>query len=232
MQQYPFHHQWKKERMEELFVAILSMLLLAALIPLYLWKRRQAPRSPDHAEEDVQVPQREAVVRATGNRRMRRRPASAASTSSAPIEEGCATIFRPLRISSDLLMTKMRTAVIQGLLKFYDLNRKFKCGIEMIYHTLYSPSSSHSLYPISTSTLEIEWRSYFIAGFVGQLNTGIYWTKRFSYKMRTAEIVDGSDDEAAEGDYYNSKASKKKDKKRQEREAQRQVQSYILPVIS
>lgn len=55
MQQYPFHHQWKKERMEELFVAILSMLLLAALIPLYLWKRRQAPRSPDHAEEDVQV---------------------------------------------------------------------------------------------------------------------------------------------------------------------------------
>ncbi|KAE9456606.1 hypothetical protein C3L33_11611, partial [Rhododendron williamsianum] len=73
--------------MEELFVAILSMLLLVALIPLYLWKRRQAPRSPDHAEEDVQVPQREAVVRATGNRRMRRRPASAASTSSAPIEE-------------------------------------------------------------------------------------------------------------------------------------------------
>lgn len=50
--------------------------------------------------------------------------------------------------------------------------------------------------------------------------------------MRTAEIVDGSDDEAAEGDYYNAKASKKKDKKRQEREAQRQVQSYILPVIS
>jgi hypothetical protein len=38
------------------------------------------------------------------------------------------------------------------------------------------------------------------------------------------EIVDGSDDEAAEGDNYNAKASKKKEKKRQEREAQRQVE--------
>ncbi|XP_057465063.1 DDRGK domain-containing protein 1-like isoform X2 [Actinidia eriantha] len=73
--------------MEELFVAILSMLLVVALIPLYLWKRRQDSPSPDETKEDVQVRQRETVVRATGTRRMRRRPASAASTSSAPLEE-------------------------------------------------------------------------------------------------------------------------------------------------
>ncbi|XP_057472797.1 DDRGK domain-containing protein 1-like isoform X2 [Actinidia eriantha] len=111
-------------KMEELFVAILSMLLVVALIPLYLWKRRQDSPSPNEPEEDVQVRQRETVVRATGTRRMRRRPASAASTSSAPLEE----------------------------------------------------------------------------------------------------TVDGSDDEAEEGEYYNAKASKKKEKKRQDREAQRQVE--------
>ncbi|GFZ12496.1 hypothetical protein Acr_23g0008810 [Actinidia rufa] len=110
--------------MEELFVAILSMLLVVALIPLYMWKRRQDSPSPDETEEDVQVRQRDTVVRATGTRRMRRRPASAASTSSAPLEE----------------------------------------------------------------------------------------------------TVDGSDDEAEEGEYYNAKASKKKEKKRQDREAQRQVE--------
>ncbi|XP_052208162.1 DDRGK domain-containing protein 1 isoform X2 [Diospyros lotus] len=72
--------------MEELFVAILSMILIVALIPLYLWRRRQASQSPDRIEEDVQARQRETVVRATGARRMRRRPAAAAtaSTSSAP----------------------------------------------------------------------------------------------------------------------------------------------------
>ena len=43
--------------------------------------------------------------------------------------------------------------------------------------------------------------------------------------MWTAETVDGSDDEAEEGEYYNAKASKKKEKKRQDREAQRQVQA-------
>lgn len=69
-------------------MAILSMLLVLALIPLYLWKRRQVSPSPDDREEDVQeVRQRETVVRATGARRMRRRPASAASSSSAPVEE-------------------------------------------------------------------------------------------------------------------------------------------------
>jgi len=61
---------------------ILSMLLFAALVPLYLWKRRQDSRSPDENEEH-EVPRRETVIRATGARRMRRRPAAGASTSSA-----------------------------------------------------------------------------------------------------------------------------------------------------
>ncbi|XP_015869854.1 DDRGK domain-containing protein 1 [Ziziphus jujuba] len=70
--------------MEELFVAILSMLLVVALVPLYLWKRRLDSRSPNEHEEEPQAPRRDNVVRATGARRMRRRPASGASTSSAP----------------------------------------------------------------------------------------------------------------------------------------------------
>ncbi|KAL1299289.1 hypothetical protein HN51_043729 [Arachis hypogaea] len=71
--------------MEELFVAILSMLLVVALIPLYLWKRRQDSQPHPHADEPVQAPRREAVVRPAGNRRMRRRPAaSGASSSTAP----------------------------------------------------------------------------------------------------------------------------------------------------
>lgn len=41
--------------MEELFVAILSMLLVVALIPLYLWKRRQDSRSADEHQEEGQV---------------------------------------------------------------------------------------------------------------------------------------------------------------------------------
>ncbi|XP_076931169.1 DDRGK domain-containing protein 1-like [Bidens hawaiensis] len=69
--------------MEDMFVAIISMLLIVALIPLYLWKRRQAQPSRDEHEEKPQVQQREAVVRPTGARsRMRRRNTSAASTSS------------------------------------------------------------------------------------------------------------------------------------------------------
>ncbi|XP_010267743.1 PREDICTED: DDRGK domain-containing protein 1 [Nelumbo nucifera] len=70
--------------MEEIFVAILSVFLILALLPLYLWKRRQVSRSSDGREEDEQAPRREAVVR-PGARRMRRRPA-AASTSTAPTE--------------------------------------------------------------------------------------------------------------------------------------------------
>ncbi|XP_044462871.1 DDRGK domain-containing protein 1 isoform X1 [Mangifera indica] len=66
--------------MDELLVAIVSMLLVLALIPLYLWKRRSISGEERQQEE---VPQRETVVRATGARRMRRRPAAGASTSSA-----------------------------------------------------------------------------------------------------------------------------------------------------
>ncbi|KAI3768937.1 hypothetical protein L6452_00033 [Arctium lappa] len=73
------------DKMEDMFVAILSMLLVVALIPLYLWRRRQVPQSHDEHEEEAQVQQRETVVRPTGTRsRMRRRHTSAASTSSAP----------------------------------------------------------------------------------------------------------------------------------------------------
>ncbi|KAI7727255.1 hypothetical protein M8C21_033384 [Ambrosia artemisiifolia] len=71
--------------MDDIFVAILSMLLLVALIPLYLWKRRQVPQSREEHDEQPQIQQREAVVRPGGARsRMRRRNTSAASTSSAP----------------------------------------------------------------------------------------------------------------------------------------------------
>jgi hypothetical protein len=69
--------------MDELFVAVLSMLLIAALIPLYLWKRGQDSRASDESEEENQPLVREAVARATGARRMRRRPAAGASTSAA-----------------------------------------------------------------------------------------------------------------------------------------------------
>ncbi|KAK9938400.1 hypothetical protein M0R45_015141 [Rubus argutus] len=76
--------------MEEMLAIIISMFLVLALIPLYLWKRRQDSRSPKDHEDEPQVAQREAAVRPAGNRRMRRRPASGASTSSAaapPVEE-------------------------------------------------------------------------------------------------------------------------------------------------
>ncbi|KAJ4980885.1 hypothetical protein NE237_031722 [Protea cynaroides] len=70
--------------MEEILVAFLSMFLVVALIPLYLWKRRQIPRSPVERSEEDQVPRGETVIRQSGARRMRRRPA-AASTSAAPV---------------------------------------------------------------------------------------------------------------------------------------------------
>ncbi|KAI4333818.1 hypothetical protein L6164_018579 [Bauhinia variegata] len=83
--------------MEELIFAILSMLLVVALIPLYLWKRRQDSRLPTEHDEPQQAPPREAVVRATGTRRMRRRPAaSGAGTSSA-----AATVEEPVDESDD-----------------------------------------------------------------------------------------------------------------------------------
>lgn len=65
-------------------VVVLSMLLVLALVPLYLWRRHQNSESSREHEDDAQVEQREAVIRATATRRMRRRPASSsASTSSA-----------------------------------------------------------------------------------------------------------------------------------------------------
>ncbi|KAL8144341.1 hypothetical protein V2J09_017373 [Rumex salicifolius] len=71
--------------MEGIVVAILSMLLVFALVPLFLWKRRQDSKPDEHIEEP-QAPRRENVVRATGAaRRMRRRPAAGASTSSAAV---------------------------------------------------------------------------------------------------------------------------------------------------
>lgn len=41
--------------MEELIAIILSVLLLLALVPLYLWKRRQDSRSPHEHDEPPQV---------------------------------------------------------------------------------------------------------------------------------------------------------------------------------
>ncbi|XP_027062608.2 DDRGK domain-containing protein 1-like [Coffea arabica] len=78
--------------MEDIFIAILSMLLVFALVPLYLWKRRLDSRSPDQPreEEEPQVRQRETVVRGSGARRMRRRPAASGASSSsagATVEE-------------------------------------------------------------------------------------------------------------------------------------------------
>ncbi|XP_059293301.1 DDRGK domain-containing protein 1 [Lycium ferocissimum] len=68
--------------MEDMLVAILSMLLILALVPLYLWKRSQNSESSREHEDETQVEQRETVVRATGTRRMRRRPASSAVSTS------------------------------------------------------------------------------------------------------------------------------------------------------
>ncbi|XP_074290509.1 DDRGK domain-containing protein 1-like [Silene latifolia] len=71
--------------MDDILVAILSMLLIVALIPLYFWKRRHDSTAAHLHVEEPQAPQRDNVVRATGARRMRRRPASGASTSSAAV---------------------------------------------------------------------------------------------------------------------------------------------------
>ncbi|CAO2833503.1 unnamed protein product [Amaranthus hypochondriacus] len=75
--------------MDDILVAVLSMLLIFALIPLFIWKRRQDSRAADRTDDEPQAVQRENVVRATGARRMRRRPAARASTSSAAaVDEG------------------------------------------------------------------------------------------------------------------------------------------------
>ncbi|XP_031265097.1 DDRGK domain-containing protein 1 [Pistacia vera] len=80
--------------MDELLAAIIPILLVLALIPLFLWRRRSVSREEQHQEE---VPQRETVVRATGARRMRRRPAAGASTSSA----GAAAVEETVEGSDD-----------------------------------------------------------------------------------------------------------------------------------
>lgn len=72
-------------------MAVLSMLLVVALVPLFLWRRYQDSRFGHAHEDEDQVPQRETVVRAAGGgRRMRRRPATAASSSNAgaSLEDG------------------------------------------------------------------------------------------------------------------------------------------------
>ncbi|KAH0871253.1 hypothetical protein HID58_078275 [Brassica napus] len=72
--------------MEEIFALIVSMILIAAVIPLFLWKRRVDSRSRE--EEDAAPPPpvqaRENVGRGTGGggRRMRRRPAASGGASS------------------------------------------------------------------------------------------------------------------------------------------------------
>ncbi|KAG9153561.1 hypothetical protein Leryth_008501 [Lithospermum erythrorhizon] len=74
--------------MEDILVAILSMLLVASLIPLYLWKRRSDSRATHEHEDEAQVRQRDTVVRdGTDNRRMRRRAAVSTSYAAATIEE-------------------------------------------------------------------------------------------------------------------------------------------------
>ncbi|GMJ05138.1 hypothetical protein like AT4G27120 [Hibiscus trionum] len=77
--------------MEEILALVISLFLLLALVPLYIWKRRQNARSAHVHVEERQAPRRENVVRggATGGRtRMRRRPAAGgASTSAAATAE-------------------------------------------------------------------------------------------------------------------------------------------------
>ncbi|CAA7025296.1 unnamed protein product [Microthlaspi erraticum] len=69
--------------MEEIFALIVSMILIAAVIPLLLWKRRIDSRSREEVAEPPQAQPRENVVRGGGNaRRMRRRPATASGASS------------------------------------------------------------------------------------------------------------------------------------------------------
>ncbi|KAL3626374.1 hypothetical protein CASFOL_029923 [Castilleja foliolosa] len=72
--------------MEDIFVAVMMMIVVLSLIPLYFWRRRLDSRHPHQHEEETQEGQGERVVRATNARRMRRRPAAAslaASSSSA-----------------------------------------------------------------------------------------------------------------------------------------------------
>ncbi|KAK5844695.1 hypothetical protein F383_09791 [Gossypium arboreum] len=77
--------------MEEIVALFLSMFLVLALVPLYIWKRRQNTRPTVEHVEERQAPRRENVVRggAGARSRMRRRPAAggASSSSAATAEE-------------------------------------------------------------------------------------------------------------------------------------------------
>lgn len=73
--------------MEDILVAVLSMLLVFSLIPLYLWKRRRDSESSQQQDEyDEQALARETVIQNSRTRRMRRRPAAGASSSTTPAE--------------------------------------------------------------------------------------------------------------------------------------------------
>lgn len=41
--------------MDDILVAVLSMLLIFALIPLFIWKRRQDSRATDRTDDEPQV---------------------------------------------------------------------------------------------------------------------------------------------------------------------------------
>lgn len=76
--------------MEDIIVAVVMMIVVFSLVPLYIWMRHLGSRIPHEHEEKPQEIQMERIVRAANTRRMRRRPAaSAASTSfaSAYVEE-------------------------------------------------------------------------------------------------------------------------------------------------
>jgi len=59
---------------------ILCMLIVLALFPLLLWKRRKTSGSEHEHQDEPQPQQAERVVHPTGGRRMRRRPAAASSS--------------------------------------------------------------------------------------------------------------------------------------------------------
>ncbi|MBA0792174.1 hypothetical protein Gohar_016696, partial [Gossypium harknessii] len=82
--------------MEEILALFLSMFLVLALVPLYIWKRRQDTRPTVEHVEERQAPRRENVVRggAGARSRMRRRPtAGGASSSSAATAEGQSSLL-------------------------------------------------------------------------------------------------------------------------------------------
>ncbi|XP_051134682.1 DDRGK domain-containing protein 1 [Andrographis paniculata] len=68
--------------MEEILVAVVMMVVILSLIPLYIWRRRVDSRESHQHEDEPQDIRRGEAVRATNTRRMRRRPAASAAASS------------------------------------------------------------------------------------------------------------------------------------------------------